>query len=118
MLETAIGLFGVPLAAAARLTLVEYRLLEGGYRRRLKAEHERDTWRAWMAGEFNRHSFKFDEMVKIATGKGRKTRDPNDPDGGLALQRALAVQQGFEEWYATTQGAVAVPADVEGEDHG
>lgn len=96
----ATGLWGVPLRDAVLLTLVEYRLLEGGYRRKIQAEHERDTWHAWMIGEFTRRQFSFEDMMKIATGKGRAQRDPNDPDGGLKLQKAMQVQAEFERYFA------------------
>ena len=112
MMEMAVGMFGQTIAAARRLTMVEYRLLEGGYRRRVHAEHERDVWHAWMVGEFARRQFTFKDMMQIATGKGRRKHDPADPDGGLALQRSLQAGAEFEAWYLAEQAkADAAPLE-------
>lgn len=91
MVETAVAVFGLDLAAAWRLTFRDYRMLERVARRRLKAEHERDVWLAWITAAFVHKPTSADAVRRMTGGAPRARRD----DGGVALQHRLA----FEAWY-------------------
>lgn len=102
MVETAIGIFGLSMRAALNLTILEFIVHGRANVRRIRAQHERDTWHAWISAEFVRNRVSHGDMMKMATGRGKK-QDPNDPDGGLALQRQLEQIAGFEAWYRGEQ---------------
>ena len=74
MIETAVAFFGLDLAGAWRLTMAEYRLLEGAHHRRLKAEHERDLWLAWMTASMIHRPIPYEKLLPPEEAARRRAK--------------------------------------------
>lgn len=94
MVETAIAHFGLDLDAAWDLTVAGYTVMARAYRRRVRDQHERDVWHAWMAGQFSRGPVPYKTMLKLARGRGAGEAAE---ETARTLEK-MARRAAFEDW--------------------
>lgn len=104
MVETAIANFRLSLEDAWNLTLAGYVTMARAWRRRVREEHERDVWLAWLTGQFSRGPVPYRTMLKIARGRGS---GDDGADEVTAMLDKMRRRQEFEAWFQADQAQEA-----------
>ena len=109
MVEQAIASFGLDLDGAWSLTVTDYTILSRAYRRRVRDQHERDVWLAWVTGQFSRGPVPYRTMLKIARGRG----NGEDADETARTLEKLARRAAFDDWLAAELAREAATGSVQ-----
>ena len=106
MLEVAIGIFGLTLDAARRLTIFEYRLHQQAHARRYRDEHNRDLKLAWLTVRMHHNPIPFRRLERLMAGKGHEA----DAADEAICERVLAEFEAAYQEELAAEAAAKEPA--------